>query len=74
MGGSLKGIPENLKKHLAEGGRMVVVAGSEPVQRCILITRNDGAFFTQNLFETLAAPLQEKSAETWYKATGKFHF
>lgn len=74
IGGSLKEIPENLKKHLAEGGRMVVVAGSEPVQRCILITRIGETFSSQNLFETLAAPLQEQRAETWYKATGKFRF
>lgn len=73
VGGSVESIPEALKKQLTEGGRMVVVAGSEPVQRCILITRQQDEFTQITLFDTLIAPL-EGARPKWYKATGKFTF
>lgn len=58
VGGSLPEIPELLKLRLREdGGRMVVVVGGEPVQRCLLITRQGSEFTQQTLFDTLIARL-----------------
>nr|WP_314229033.1 protein-L-isoaspartate O-methyltransferase [uncultured Kingella sp.] len=74
IGGSLKTIPEQLLAHLNEGGRMVVVVGSEPVQRCLQITRHGSEFSEKTLFDTLITPLQDGNDTSWYKATGKFRF
>lgn len=58
VGGSLPEIPELLKLRLREGGgRMVVVVGGEPVQRCLLITRHGNEFTQKTLFDTLIARL-----------------
>lgn len=58
VGGSLPAMPETLKARLSEqGGRMVVVVGSAPVQRCLLITRNGDVFTQKTLFDTLIAGL-----------------
>ena len=73
IGGSLPEVPEALKQQLADGGRMVVVVGSEPVQRCLLITRQGDEFMQKTLFDTLIAPLQSGHAN-WLKSTGKFVF
>ena len=74
IGGSLKTIPQQLFSHLNDGGRIVVVVGGEPVQRCVQITRNGDAFGEKVLFDTLITPLQDGSNASWYKATGKFQF
>ena len=71
VGGSVVEVPEKLKAQLADGGRMVVVVGSEPVQRCLQITRNGDEFTQRTLFDTVITPLQ---GGKWYKATGKFTF
>ena len=74
IGGSLKAIPQQLFPHLNDGGRMVVVVGSEPIQRCIQITRHGDTFSEKTLFDTLITPLQDGNDTRWYKATGKFQF
>lgn len=75
IGGSLPEVPENLLQQLTDGGRMVVVVGSKPVQHCLLITRAGDAFTQKSLFETLITPLQAVSVrDNWYQATGKFQF
>ena len=62
VGGSLPAIPEVLKNRLNEnGGRMVVIVGSEPVQRCMLITRQGIDFSEKVLFDTLVPPLNGTS-------------
>ena len=53
---------------------MVVVVGSEPVQRCLQITRHGSEFSEKTLFDTLITPLQDGNDTSWYKATGKFRF
>ena len=53
---------------------MVVVVGSEPIQRCLQITRHGSEFSEKALFDTLITPLQDGDNARWYKATGKFQF
>lgn len=61
IGGSLPVLPKNLLLHLSEtGGRMVVIVGGKPVQRCLLITRQGDEFDTKLLFDTQVAGLQDK--------------
>ena len=74
FGGSLKTIPQQLFPHLNNGGRMVVVVGSEPVQHCVRVTRDGDTFSEKVLFDTLITPLQDGNNAGWYKATGKFTF
>ncbi len=58
--GSLESVPESLQAQLNEGGRMFVVVGRMPVMTAQLITRESELFFnTQNLFETVVAPLSQ---------------
>lgn len=61
IGGGLPAVPENLKVRLKEGGRMVVVAGHAPVQRCLLISRQGDEFSEKVLFDTLITGLDAKS-------------
>lgn len=53
---------------------MVVVVGSEPIQRCVRVTRDGDTFSEKILFDTLITPLQDGNNAGWYKATGKFTF
>lgn len=70
VGGAVPSIPEVLKKRLAEGGRMVVVAGDAPVQHCYLIRRCGDVFQQSILFDTLIGGLNDKS----FGQTSKFRF
>ncbi|MDK4612126.1 protein-L-isoaspartate O-methyltransferase [Kingella kingae] len=69
VGGSLPEVPEQLKQQLADGGRLVVVVGGKPVQRCLQITRNGNEFSQKTLFDTLVTPLTTKA-----KKPSKFRF
>lgn len=61
IGGSLPLMPEYLFQALQpQGGRMVVVVGGEPVQRCVLVERQGDAFAQTILFDTKIAGLQDK--------------
>ena len=71
IGGSLPEVPESLKGSLKDGGRMVVVVGEKPVQRCLQITREGENFRQKVLFDTLVAGLGEKSLP---KGGSKFVF
>lgn len=73
VGGSVPDVPEILKSQLVDGGRLVVVVGSEPVQRCLQITRNGDEFEQITLFDTVITPLAQ-GRPNWLKATGKFTF
>lgn len=64
IGGSLSVIPEILKNRLNNGGRMVVIVGSESIQRCLLITRNGNEFSQTTLFDTLVTRLHAKAVPT----------
>lgn len=61
IGGGLPSVPESLKNRLAEGGRLVVVAGAAPVQHCYLIVRTGETFQQTILFDTLIGNLNDKS-------------
>jgi len=71
---------DELKKAAAEKALewltpgQVVGVGSEPVQRCVRITRDGDTFSEKVLFDTLITPLQDGDNAGWYKATGKFTF
>lgn len=64
IGGGVPEAPEVLKNQLAEGGRMVVIVGSAPVQRALLITRKGGNFTEQVLFDTLVPNLRSKAVRS----------
>lgn len=65
VGGSLASLPENLKMLLKpEGGRMVAIVGSAPVQRCILVTRQGDSFSEKTLFDTLVCGLKNESQKS----------
>ncbi|WP_373740473.1 protein-L-isoaspartate O-methyltransferase [Neisseria sp.] len=57
VGGGVAAVPDTLKKQLKDGGRMVVIAGGQPVQRALLLTRNGGSFDQKTLFDTLVGNL-----------------
>lgn len=60
IGGSLPHFPEQLISRLnPQGGRMVVVVGTEPIQRCLLITRNGETFGQKTLFDTQITALHD---------------
>lgn len=62
VGGSLPVLPENLLQHLnPQGGRMVVVVGGKPVQRCLQIVRQGDVFEQKVLFDTQVSGLQDKA-------------
>ncbi|MFT5549914.1 MAG: protein-L-isoaspartate(D-aspartate) O-methyltransferase [Candidatus Azotimanducaceae bacterium] len=51
--GSVKSIPENLKKALIVGGRLFVIVGESPAMQALLITRaSTKEWITESLFET----------------------
>jgi protein-L-isoaspartate(D-aspartate) O-methyltransferase len=51
--GSVKTIPENLKKALKVGGRLFVIVGESPAMQALLITRaSTNEWITESLFET----------------------
>ena len=52
VGGAVAAVPDVLKKQLKDGGRLVVVVGSAPVQRALLITREGEQFTEKVLFDT----------------------
>ena len=53
VGGAVDDIPEILKQQLRDGGRLIAVTGSHPVQRARLITRNGDSFSEKTLFDTM---------------------
>lgn len=59
VSGSLPFLPESLLKQLKLGGRLVAIVGELPVMEAQLVTCTaQGAYASVNLFETVAAPLQ----------------
>ena len=62
IGGAVDDIPEILKQQLRDGGRLIAVTGSHPVQRARLITRNGDSFSEKTLFDTLIPNLNGKKA------------
>lgn len=70
IGGGVETLPELLKLRLREnGGRMVVIVGTAPVQRCLLITRNGSEFTEKVLFDTMVSGLNSKAAPKVNKFT-----
>lgn len=56
--GSLPVLPDAFRNALTPGGRLLAVIGRAPVMEATLVTRaHDGAWATQNLFETSTPPL-----------------
>ena len=60
VSGALRELPEGLRERLSKTGRMVVVTGHAPVQRCRLIRREGDGFSEKVLFDTMTAYLDEK--------------
>ena len=57
---SVAAVPQELLAQLKVGGRLIAIVGEEPVMVAKLITREgEQAFRTDNLFETVTAPLTE---------------
>ena len=56
--GSLPVLPDAFRNALAPGGRLLAIIGRAPVMEATLVTHaRDGAWATQNLFETSISPL-----------------
>ena len=61
--GSLPLLPEEFKKQLKVGGRLVAIVGRSPAMQARLVTRlTDTSFDTRGLFETDLPPLQNALA------------
>jgi protein-L-isoaspartate(D-aspartate) O-methyltransferase len=59
LGGSVAEVPAALLELLAPGGRLIAIAGGEPVMRATLITRTGpSSFRTEQPWDTVAARLQ----------------
>ena len=69
VGGALRELPEGLRERLSKTGRMVVVTGHAPVQRCRLIRREGEGFSEKVLFDTMTAYLDEKRPKKKSKFT-----
>lgn len=63
IGGALREIPEALLQSLNDGGRMVVVVGGSPVQRCLQIIKQGDTFSQKTLFDTQIVYLNEQSVK-----------
>ena len=60
VSGSLPELPESLRRQLKIGGRLVAFVGEAPLMEARLIRRlSEDAFTSENLFETMVAPLLE---------------
>ncbi|MDO4696252.1 MAG: protein-L-isoaspartate O-methyltransferase [Neisseria sp.] len=70
VGGSVPAVPAALLEQLKDSGRMVVIVGTEPVQRALLVTKNDGETTEKVLFDTLVPALDGQAA----KAADPFDF
>ena len=58
VSGSLPVLPESLPRQLKIGGRLVAVVGDAPLMEARLVRRlGEDVFSSENLFETLLAPL-----------------
>jgi protein-L-isoaspartate(D-aspartate) O-methyltransferase len=55
--GSVGLLQSHFQEQLNEGGRLLAIVGNEPIMQAHLITRIDGNFYTENLFDTLLPPL-----------------
>ncbi|MBK5914904.1 protein-L-isoaspartate O-methyltransferase family protein [Rhodocyclus purpureus] len=58
VSGSLPQLPDEFKRELKVGGRLVAIVGDAPAMKVQLVTRTDeDAWNTVNLFETVVTPL-----------------
>lgn len=60
VGGSVAAVPELLKNQLKDNGRIVVITGTHPVQRALLLVKTPNGFKETVLFDTQAAALNDK--------------
>ena len=59
VSGSLPQLPDEFRRELKVGGRLVAIVGEAPAMQVQLVTRTDeDAWNTVNLFETVVAPLR----------------
>lgn len=58
LSGSVAEIPQNLLRHLADGGRLIAIVGDEPMMRVTLVRRCGDTFDTTQPWDTVAARLQ----------------
>lgn len=64
VGGSLPTFPETLKQQLNDGGRLVVVVGTSPVQNCLQVIRQGDNFVQTTLFDTQIPALSDNRSGT----------
>lgn len=65
VSGSLPRLPDEFKRELKVGGRLVAIVGEAPAMQVQLVTRTDeDAWNTVNLFETVVAPLANAERES----------
>ncbi|MDO5059569.1 MAG: protein-L-isoaspartate O-methyltransferase [Neisseria sp.] len=70
VGGSVPAVPQVLFDQLKDGGRLVAVVGSAPVQRATRFTKNGSEISEKILFDTLIPALDSRAA----KAADPFDF
>ncbi|MFT3666058.1 protein-L-isoaspartate O-methyltransferase family protein [Piscinibacter sp.] len=69
LSGSVAEVPAGLLGQLKLGGRLIAIAGQQPVMRCTLVTRSgEHAFTSVELFDTVAARLRG------FDEQPRFHF
>lgn len=57
LSGSVAEIPQQLLRHLKDGGRLIAIVGDEPMMRVTLVRRNGDAFESTQPWDTVAARL-----------------
>lgn len=69
LSGAVAEVPSTLLAHLAPGGRLAAIVGSDPVMRATFVTRTgDNSFHTEQPWDTLAPMLQN------FPEPARFHF
>lgn len=64
LGGSCTKVPLQLKHQLANNGRLVVIAGKNPIMQATIITRHEDTFTEKMMFDTFAEPLANANTLT----------
>jgi protein-L-isoaspartate(D-aspartate) O-methyltransferase len=58
-------IPEPLQQQLAEGGRMIIPVGTDPVQNLILLKKSKGKIKRQNVLPVRFVPMLDKEGRKY---------
>lgn len=58
-------VPEPLQNQLAEGGRMIIPVGSDPVQQLVLLEKKKGKIREKNVLPVRFVPMIDKRGEKY---------